>query len=106
MITSDMENMGISPLSSNTAADSRYSGDTVYTVDGVCFAMKPIAAVTNGCIGHRHDGDNTPHTVNLTSYRIGGALVTQELWQAVMGSNPILFIIVFVFMFAAYRYHG
>lgn len=68
MITSDMENMGISPLSSNTAADSRYSGDTVYTVDGVCFAMKPIAAVTNGCIGHRHDGDNKPHTVNLTSY--------------------------------------
>lgn len=64
--------MGISPLSSNTAADSRCSGDTV----------------------------------NLTSYRIGETLVTQELWQAVMGSNPILFIIVFVFMFAAYRYHG
>lgn len=68
MITSDMENMGISPLSSNTAADSRCSGDTVYTVGGVCFAMKPIAAVTNGCIGHRHDGDNKPHTVSLTSY--------------------------------------
>ena len=63
MITSDMENMGISPLSSNTAADSRCSGDTVYTVGGVCFAI----------------------------YRIGEALVTQELWQAVMGNNPSFF---------------
>jgi|GEM_PF-1659510 len=106
MITSDMENMGISPLSSNTAADSRCSGDTVYTLDGVCFAMKAIAAVTNGCIGHRRDGDNKPHTVSLTSYRIGESLVTQELWQAMVGSNPIVFIIVFVFMFVAYRYHG
>ena len=83
--------MGISPLSSNTAADSRCSGDTVYTVGGVCFAMKPITAVTNGCIGHRHDEDNKPHTVSLTSYRIGESLVTQELWQAMVGSNPSFF---------------
>ena len=63
-----------------------------YTVNGISFTMKDIAAVTNGTVGHTENaGDNAPHTVSLTAYRIGETEVTQELWQAVMGTNPSSF---------------
>ena len=62
--------------------------DKTYTVGGVQFTMKDIAAVTNGSVGHSGTSDNQPHTVSLTAYRIGETEVTQELWQAVMGTNP------------------
>lgn len=36
--------------------------------------------------------DETPlHSVTLSSYNIGQTVVTQELWQAVMGYNPSFF---------------
>ena len=58
-------------------------------VGGVEFTMKSIAAVTNKSIGHTDNASNNgPHTVSLTAYRIGETEVTQELWQAVMGTNP------------------
>nr|WP_253722223.1 SUMF1/EgtB/PvdO family nonheme iron enzyme [Treponema sp. OMZ 787] len=68
------------------------SADKTYTVGGVSFTMKKIAAVTNGTVGHTDNtGNNAPHTVSLTAYRIGETEVTQELWQAVMGTNPSFF---------------
>ena len=66
--------------------------DTTYTVSGVKFTMKGIAAVTNGTVGHTDNAsNNAPHTVSLTAYRIGETEVTQELWRAVMGTNPSFF---------------
>ena len=63
--------------------------DKTYTVGGIRFTMKDIAAVTNGKVGHSdYSSDNAEHTVSLTAYRIGETEVTQELWQAVMGNNP------------------
>ena len=62
--------------------------DKTYTVNGIDFIMKSIAAVTNGSVGHVDADDNKPHTVSLSAYRIGETEVTQELWQAVMGNNP------------------
>ena len=62
--------------------------DKTYKVDEVSFTMKGIAAVTNGTVGHADESNNAPHTVSLTAYRIGETEVTQELWQAVMGTNP------------------
>jgi len=62
--------------------------DTTYTVRGVSFTMKGIASVTNGIVGHDDERNNRPHTVSLSAYLIGETEVTQELWQAVMGSNP------------------
>ena len=39
--------------------------------------------------GSDADSDETPtHKVTLSSYSIGETEVTQELWKAVMGSNP------------------
>ena len=63
--------------------------DKTYTVGGIRFTMKGIAAVTNGKVGHSdYSSDNAEHTVSLTAYRIGETEVTQELWQAVMGNHP------------------
>ena len=64
------------------------SADETYTVGGISFTMKGIAAVTNGSVGDNSQSDNNVHTVSLTAYRIGETEVTQELWQAVMGNNP------------------
>ena len=67
------------------------SADKTYTVGGIGFTMKGIAAVTDGSVGDNSQGDNKHHTVSLTAYRIGETEVTQELWQAVMGENPSWF---------------
>ena len=67
------------------------SADKTYTVGGISFTMKEIAAVTNGSVGDNSQSDNNVHKVSLTAYRIGESEVTQELWQAVMGNNPSRF---------------
>ena len=70
------------------------STDKTYTVKGISFTMKKIAAVTGKSVGHPdivgHNGahDNKPHSISLSAYFIGETEVTQELWQAVMGNNP------------------
>ena len=65
--------------------------DKTYTVNGVNFTMKGIAAVTNGSVGRDEYDNNKTHTVSLSAYLIGETEVTQELWQAVMGNNPSFF---------------
>ena len=68
------------------------SADETYTVGGISFTMKGIAAVTNGKVGHSdYSSYNAEHTVSLTAYRIGETEVTQELWKKVMSNNPSYF---------------
>ncbi len=67
------------------------SAAETYTVGGISFTMKGIAAVTNGSVGDNSQSDNNVHTVSLTAYRIGETEVTQELWEGVMGTNPSFF---------------
>ena len=67
------------------------SADKTYTVGGISFTMKGIAAVTGKSVGHGDESDNAPHTVSLTAYRIGETDVTQELWEKVMGNEPSYF---------------
>lgn len=62
-----------------------------YSVNGISFTMKGIAAVTNGSVGDNSQSHNNVHTVSLTAYRIGESEVTQELWRAVMSNNPSYF---------------
>ena len=68
-----------------------------FTVNGVSFKM---VAVEGGTFmmgateeqGSDAYGSEKPvHQVTLSSYSIGQTEVTQELWQAVMGSNPSYF---------------
>ena len=64
------------------------TGDRTYRVNGVSFTMKPIAAVQGAVLGDNSRSDNKEHSVSLSAYYIGQMEVTQELWRAVMGSNP------------------
>ena len=68
-------------------ADMLPTGKT-YTVNGVSFTMITIPVVTDGTLGYGEYDVTPAHTVSLPAYRIGETEVTQELWWAVMGSNP------------------
>ena len=78
-------------VTADTEVKVSFIQGTVYTVEGIRFMMKDIAAVTNGTVGHSGEPTNQPHQVNIPAYRIGETEVTQELWQAVMGDNPSSF---------------
>ena len=72
------------------------SGET-YIVNGVVFNMVKVAGGTfqMGATSEQGSGfsdDERPvHQVTLSDYYIGETEVTQELWQAVMGTNPSSF---------------
>jgi formylglycine-generating enzyme required for sulfatase activity len=68
--------------------------DEVFTVNGVSFKMIAVqgGTFTMGAPSEQEseacDDEMPTHQVTLSDYRIGETVVTQELWQAVMGSNP------------------
>ena len=70
--------------------------DRHYTVNGVKFTMKHVkggnfmmGATDNDAMA---EADEKPaHSVSVVDYYIGETEVTQELWKAVMGSNPAKF---------------
>ena len=69
------------------------SETTTYTVKGVSFEMVAVkgGTFTMGATSEQDsisDDEKPVHLVTLSDYRIGKTEVTQELWQAVMGSNP------------------
>ena len=80
---------------SGTTASTAVSGsDRTFTVRGVTFVMKAVAGGTfrMGSDDGDADGKEKPvHSVTLPDYMLGETEVTQELWQAVMGSNPSAF---------------
>ena len=67
------------------------------TVEGVTFKMIKVqgGTFTMGATpeqgGDADDDEKPAHEVTLSSYYIGQTEVTQELWTAVMGSNPSWF---------------
>ena len=68
-----------------------------FTVNGVSFKMIRVdgGTFTMGATSEQendaYDDEKPTHQVTLSSYYIGETEVTQELWQAVMGSNPSYF---------------
>jgi len=70
---------------------------TTYIVNGVSFKMVEVegGTFTMGATAEQgsdaYDSEKPAHQVTLSSYSIGQTEVTQELWQAVMGSNPSYF---------------
>lgn len=68
------------------------NSNETYTANGVSFLMIAIKGGTFVMGNDDDDGDEKPaHQVTLSDYAIGETEVTQELWQAVMGSNPSYF---------------
>ena len=69
-------------------------GKETFTVNGVSFTMVAVKGGTFTMGGTAEQGsdaesDEKPtHQVTLSDYMIGETEVTQELWKAVMGSNP------------------
>lgn len=69
-----------------------------FTVNGVSFTMIPIQGGTFTMGATAEQGDEATdkekptHQVTLSNFNIGETPVTQELWEAVMGSNPSSFI--------------
>ena len=70
---------------------SSSSNNFITTVNGVSFKMIKVKGGTfqMGSNDSEAYGDEKPvHNVTLSDYYIGETEVTQELWEAVMGSNP------------------
>ncbi|MBR5638295.1 MAG: SUMF1/EgtB/PvdO family nonheme iron enzyme [Muribaculaceae bacterium] len=63
-------------------------GVTEYTVNGVKFKMVEVKGGTFMMGNSNSYSVDQAHQVTLSSFAIGQTEVTQELWQAVMGSNP------------------
>ena len=68
----------------------------VYTIEGVSFKMIAVegGTFTMGATSEQQNPDRNEkptHRVTLSDYYIGDTEVTQELWAAVMGSNPSYF---------------
>ena len=64
-----------------------------FTVNGVSFDMIRVEGGTfmMGALPNDNDADGLEipaHSVTLSSFFIGETLVTQTLWQAIMGNNP------------------
>lgn len=63
-----------------------------FTVKGVSFKMVYVDGGTFEMGASGWENARPVHSVTLSSYYMGETEVTQELWQAVMGSNPSYFI--------------
>jgi len=62
-----------------------------YTVNGVSFNMIPVTGGTFTMGGTQHSLEKPKHQVTTFDFAIAQTEVTQELWQAVMSSNPSAF---------------
>lgn len=77
--------------------DASSTGNQTFTVNGVSFNMIKVqgGTFTMGATSEQgsdaYSDEKPTHQVTLSDYYIGETEVTQELWQAVMGSNPSYF---------------
>ncbi len=102
-LTSSSSTMSISSTvsasssTSTSTVSSTTQGKQTFTVNGVSFTMIRVEGGTFTMGATKEQGsdagdDEKPaHKVALSSFSIGETEVTQELWEAVMGSNPSYF---------------
>ncbi|MCM1022378.1 MAG: SUMF1/EgtB/PvdO family nonheme iron enzyme [Muribaculum sp.] len=81
-------NGGSSNYTSTTSFASTSSNALTFNANGVSFEIIPVTGGTFTMGSTDHGSAHKPHNVSLSSYGIGKFEVTQDLWQAVMGSNP------------------
>jgi formylglycine-generating enzyme required for sulfatase activity len=71
-------------------------GNKIFTANGVSFLLIAVkgGSYTMGALDNDFDAfdwEKPAHTETIADFMIGETQVTQELWQAVMGSNPSYF---------------
>ncbi|MDY4862168.1 MAG: SUMF1/EgtB/PvdO family nonheme iron enzyme [Candidatus Onthomorpha sp.] len=71
----------------NKSRNNNSYNEQTFMVKGVEFKMIKVEGGTFS-MGGRYDDEKPVHSVTLSDYYIGETEVTQELWEAVMGSNP------------------
>ena len=82
---------------SNSSSYANNAEIETFTVNGVAFKMVKVAGGTFQMGATSEQGksarknEKPVHSVTLSDYYIGQTQVTQELWEAVMGSNPSYF---------------
>ena len=94
-----MEKMEVDDNDPNIPDPNPNTGGTqTFTVNGVSFTMVGVegGTFTMGATSEQgtsdpYDDEYPTHSVTLSNFAIGETEVTQELWQAVMGSNPSYF---------------
>ena len=93
-----MEKMEVDDSDPNIPDPNPNTGSTqTFTVNGVSFTMVGVegGTFTMGATSEQGsdpwDDEYPTHSVTLSSFSIGETEVTQELWKAVMGSNPSYF---------------
>ena len=87
----DKLNKTFTPTVGNVTAGktSDVSTGGTFVVNGVSFKMMVVEGGTFQMGSESGDSNEMPvHQVTLSSFSIGETEVTQELWEAVMGSNP------------------
>ena len=78
-------------------SDPSQGTNRTFTVGGVSFTMVAVegGTFTMGATseqgGDAYSDEKPAHKVTVSSFHIGQTEVTQELWEAVMGSNPSRF---------------
>ncbi|MBP9993392.1 MAG: SUMF1/EgtB/PvdO family nonheme iron enzyme, partial [bacterium] len=81
----------------DSSVELEFFGNKTFTVNGVTFEMVAVkgGTFTMGATSEQgsdaYDSEKPTHSVTLGDYYIGKFEVTQELWEAVMGSNPSYF---------------
>jgi formylglycine-generating enzyme required for sulfatase activity len=89
--------VGSSPVTTSSSQSRPAMQNKTFTVNGVSFTMVAVegGTFTMGATSEQgsdaYDHEKPAHSVTLSPYYIGQTEVTQELWQAVMGSNPSYF---------------
>ena len=85
-------------LNDNSKTLTAENSKKIFTVNGVSFKMIAVQGGIFTMGATSEQGSEEPfydeipaHQVILSNYMIGETEVTQELWQAVMGSNPSYF---------------
>ena len=78
------------PTNTNTSASEvRKAPVETFTVNGVSFEMVRVDGGTYSMGSNTGDSHEQPvHTESVSTFYIGKTEVTQQLWVAVMGSNP------------------
>ena len=88
---------GVAPTLGTAANRQKPLEYETITANGVSFRMVRVegGTFTMGATSEQgsdaYDWEKPAHQVTLSSFSIGETEVTQELWQAVMGSNPSRF---------------